>query len=600
MKIFQKSEFHCIARAVFLALECSLSFVLCSKDDSRADVKKPLEPVEEYLEDGTFLFRLYSPEISRIVIQPADNRYKHVPSIAYCGDKDLLGGFLVNNESGEESKMGQTAVIIRSSDGGFSWSEPVPELNLAEYSESPLTPVQDGRIQGEIHLNCFDGEEYACLSHRGGKTGENPLFISKRRDGGKWKTSRVVFTSKNQPYLSSTVNGTKAPAGTKNTYNIAGEEYDVIFFKPVGDDDGKILIPAVFMTKYGGRHRAGVFLIHGQRFSLMGLVPDNSDIEVWEPTLWKDSKGIYHMQCRNNKGIGGDTYDNHVLASSGNLTDWTEWEYLCEHIHVNRNMRYRMSDNLWLGVGSVHKNLRHGLSLWLSPDGKNWNHGICIGNENLKTDWTQYNDICTDGHNAYVLYSESIEKDLYSGVNSIGFASFRLPDSNSLAVMGSSKSYYETNGAISRPLTEGNNLILPPGCSGTVSVPTDIFELTVKVKMTETPQEGKPYTLMAIGDTRNGFWAVECRNTSGKYQIVLNNKVIEELSDPTDFTEFAVFIDCDKEVLKIGKEEFMFKSFPRVYLGNYYSSLPTPAGDLIYDVSGFSLKTFKRKYSTVP
>lgn len=595
MRIPSRNEICNIARAMIMALVCLLSFAMCSKKDMRADDKNPPATTTEYQEKNSFDFQLYSPEIYRTNILPADGRYKHVPSIAYCSQDNLLGGFLINYGSGEESKAGQTAVIIRSSDKGLTWSDPMPELNMPEYSENPLDPVQDSRLQGEIHVNCINGDEYACVVHRGGKPGENPLFLSRRTTGEKWKNNRVVFTSNNRPYLSTKVSGTDAPAGTKNTYNIDGEEYDVIFFKPVNDGGGKILIPAIFVTKFGGKHRTGVFMIQGQRFSLMGLVPDNGDIEVWEPTLWKDSDGTYYIQCRNNKSIGGETYDNHVISSSRNLSDWSDWEYLCENIHVNRNMRHRINDGLWLGVGSVHKNLRHGLSLWFSPDGKNWNHGICIGNENPKADWTQYNDICSDGVNAYVLYSESIDKDTYNGVNSIDFASFPLPDTDLLPVMGSSKSYYETNGAVSRPLAEGHYLILPPGCSGAVSVPWTIFELSVKVKMSENPQERKPYTLLAVGDTKNGFHTVECRNMAGKYQIVSEGRMIAELSDPMTFIEFSLFIDPERNVLRIGDEEFAFNSEPRVYLGNYYSSLPMPSGNLIYDVSGFCLKTFRYK-----
>ena len=536
---------------------------------------------------------IYSPEITHKVIAAPVGLYHHVPSITVSFNNALLGAYLRNEKSADESQRGQAAVFIRSSDGGNTWGEPVSELLLSEYSENPLDTT--GLLQGEIHVATLRAKEYACIAHRGKAVGKNAAFICSREDGGKWINRKILFASNtNTPILSDHVIGVTPPANYKSTYTINGLEYDIVLFKPMVNKNGKILIPAIFMRNYGSQQCVGVFSVSSTIIAIEGIVPlgKASEGALWEPTLWQANNGTYYIQCRNNNGIGSPSYDNHFISSSPDGLNWTPYDYLSEDIHVNRNMRIKARNDLWLGVGTAHSSLRHALSVWLSVDGVNWVYGPTIGNEDDINDFSQYSDIASDGTNAYVLYSETVDKATNGiVVNAIKFARFTLPQSQTYPVSGSRKMYYESNKKVSIPTCTNTSLTLPPGSSGSIATPASSWNLNLALRVSKAPTTGLPYMLVAVGDAETGYFNIEYRNVGGKIQLWAGGSFVEEIADYSgkDKIISIAFDKVKNEISAFGKTKVLGK-YARVYLGRYEYPLPVPSGNIIYNTEASSLK----------
>jgi len=540
------------------------------------------------------VLRIYSPVITYNNLESPTGLYRHVPSITVSFRNSLFGAYLRNQQNADESKRGQTGVFIRSSDGGNTWGEPVSELLLSEYSENPLDTT--GLLQGEIHVATLRAKEYACIAHRGMALGRNAAFISTREDEKKWVNHRLLFTiANNTPVLSSQVVGATPLANFKSTCTIEDVEYDIVLFNPMEDNLGRILIPAIFLTNYGAKHRVGVFSVSGSAVILEGIVPQGKASEgaLWEPTLWQANNGTYYIQCRNNNGIGSPSYDNHFISSSPDGLNWTPYDYLSEDIHVNRNMRIKARNDLWLGVGTAHSSLRHALSVWLSVDGVNWVYGPTIGNEDDINDFSQYSDIASDGTNAYVLYSETVDKATNGiVVNAIKFARFTLPQSQTYPVSGSRKMYYESNKKVSIPTCTNTSLTLPPGSSGSIATPASSWNLNLALRVSKAPTTGLSYMLVAVGDAETGYFNIEYRNVGGKIQLWAGGSFVEEIADYSgkDKIISIAFDKVKNEISAFGITKVLGK-YARVYLGRYVYSLPVPSGSITYNLITSSLKT---------
>lgn len=547
------------------------------------------DPVVPPIDDNRYL-SLYAPSIEYRLIAPPEGLYRHVPSISLSYDNGLMGAYLRNQVSSTESVRGQTAVFIRSNDKGNTWSEPKDELNSTLYTENPLDPVVDNMLQGEIHIAFIQNKEYACIAHRGGPTGGNGTYLATRENGGKWKINRILFTTNfNTIQLSSVVVGKVPSTGYKATYTIDDEEYDVVLFKPMEDSSKRILIPAIFMTKYGGKHRIGTFVVNGSMVTLAGLVPLGKavDASAWEPTLWQAKDGTYYIQCRNNANLGEPSFDNHLISSSKNLNDWTPMEFLSEDIHVNRQMRMKVRSDLWMGVGISHRSQRRSLVTYLSVDGIEWVHGARIGNEHLSNDWTHYSDIACDETNAYVLYSETVDKAQYDNhVNCIKFAKFPLPKARLIPVSGSPKAYYESVGKTGLPITSETHLTLVPGSSGSIALPRTAGTLSLFVKLTDAPkiEKDNPYILVAVGDAESGYFTIEYRMISGGIQLWAGNQFVENVGKYTEDKMISIDFNTVTNTVTAYEKSKVLGKYCRVYLGNYLFTLPKPIGNIVYNI----------------
>ena len=535
--------------------------------------------------------KIYNPIVQHKVIAPPEGLYRHVPSIALSFDNELMGAYLRNQVSNAESVRGQTAVFIRSNDHGNSWSEPIDELNSGNFTENPLDPISDNMLQGEIHVAFIQNKEYACIVHRGGPRGGNGTYLAVREKEGKWKIKRFLFSNNNAIQLSSNVIGKTPPSGLKATYTIEGEEYDIVLFKPIEDNQKRILIPAVFLTSYGDKHRIGVFIINGTEITLAGIIPlgNAQDASAWEPTLWQARNETYYIQCRNNVSVGEPSFDNHLISSSANLSEWSPMEFLAEDIHVNRQMRMKVRSDLWMGVGASHRSLRRSLVAYHSVDGVEWVHGARIGVEDKSNDWTHYSDIACDETNAYVLYSETVDKAQYGNhVNCIKFAKFPLPLSASLLVSGSPKAYYESVGVIDLPIVDETHLTLVPGSSGSLTTPKTSWALNLVLKVSSIPTSNAPYTIVSVGDEESGYFSVEYKRNGSIVQLWVNGSCVEDISNYNVEKEVSISYDYSKnEITGYGKTKVLNKN-ARVYLGNYKSTLPTPSGSIIYNIGASS------------
>ena len=530
---------------------------------------------------------VYSPAITYKTLAAPEGLYRHVPSIAVTFNNALFGAYLRNQQSADESKRGQTAVFVRSSDKGDTWTAPVSELLLSEYSENPLDTTGIP-VQGEIHIAFIGNKEYACIVHRGMPLGQNSTFFCSKENGKKWMNRRLLFTTNNNtPVLSAQVVGKIPPANYKATCNIDGVEYDVIFFKPIEDNQSRILIPAVFLTAYGDKHRVGVFSVADSFVVLEGTIPLGKAPEgsLWEPTLWQAKDGTYYIQCRSNTAIGAPSFDNHLLTTSIDKNNWTPFDYLSEDIHVNRHWRKKVCDDLWMGIGTAHGFLRHALAAWLSVDGVNWVHGPTIGNEDVSNDFSQNSDIAFDETNAYVLYSETIDKATYGTVvNGIKFARFALPQTQTCLVSGSKKMYYETVGMVNEPSSTAITLTLPAGSSGSIATPASNWNLNLSLHVSAPPVFGAPYILVAVGDAESGYFTVEYRNVGEMVQLWAGNVYIKDVINCLNDTTISVSLNYSmKEVSAYGQTKTLGK-YARVYLGRYLLSTPAPTGEIIYNI----------------
>lgn len=537
----------------------------------------------------------YIPSVTRVGVDTGSELYRHVPSIAVKSEASILGAYLYNDSSAAESAPGQRACFVRSTNNGATWSAKVEELNEAATANNPLTPQDEGGLQGEVFVlyDRAEDQEIATVAHRGSSAGSNRAFVSFRNaSGGKWTNYGIVFDSTtNAVVVSNTdVNGA-AGAGHKLTYRIDGIEYDVIPFKPVFADSGELVIPLLVVTIFGGKHRVTSLIrdVSGN-WTMGGVIPvgECPDGSAWEPTTWQAADGTWYCQARNNTGVGAPTSDNHIIATSSDLKSWTPFVFLDERMHVNRHMRMRARDDLWLGVGSSHYTNRNSLDLWISSDGHNFVYGPTIGNEDDGVDFTQYSDLDVYEGSGYAFYTEQADKDTSAAPNEVYFARFTLPDSN--PVSGSRRNQYEFNSGTA-PSVSGDVLTLPPLMSGAIATPGVPFVLSIRVRVT-VPPGAEPYTLLSVGDDRGGFFSLEYRNNGGDCELYAGGVFVGTVDGPTEFASFDVAVDpLNGNVSAFGQSKAL-RRFCRVYLGDLEPSA-AQSGNIEYDAAGSDLTIYR-------
>lgn len=533
----------------------------------------------------------YQPSITRVAVDVGSDLYRHVPSIAVKSASHVLGAYLYNDLSDAESATGQTAGFVRSSDNGATWTAKAAELNASGTATNPLTPVADGRIQGEVFV-LYDGsadQEIATVAHRGGAAGTNRGFISFRSatsndpTAQKWTNYGVRFNSTtNAIDLSNTdISGSSAASGFKLTYTLDGTEYDIVPFKPVFGVDGELVVPLVLVTSFGVDMRIGFAVRESGAWSMRGVVPlgEAGAGDSWEPTTWQAEDGTWYCQCRNNSAVGGISSDNHILSVSADLQSWTPWALLDEDIHVNRQMRMRATSALYLGVGSSHESNRNNLALFASIDGHQWVHGATIGAEVDGDDFTHYSDIDVFGGSAYVLYSEERPQATSAAPNEIRFARFALPTET--PIMGTAKNVYEFDSGTA-PSVTGGVLTIPPRQMGSVAALGAPYVLTLRARVSVAPST-TPYKIASIGDEALGYFSIEYRDNGGTTELWSGGVYVSDVAAPTEYADFQIAVDPRRGFVSCLGQNMALRRYARVYLGDTTIPATAQTGNILYD-----------------
>ena len=272
----------------------------------------------------------YNPTITRVAVDTGTNLYRHVPSIAVKSSSQILAAYLFNSSSASESAAGQRAGFRRSSDDGATWSALVEELNSSSTCTPPLDPAADSNIQGEVFVeyDSTNDREYAVVAHRSG-TNEASFFATRDASSAsattnKWTAFRMRWNSTtNEPSFSSSDISGAPDSGYKLTYTIDNTEYTAFPGKPVVATDGRLVVPMLYVTTFGAKHRAG-FLIRSAdltTWSNGGVVPQGTlaDADAWEFVLWQLDDLSWRGQCRD---LSGSDTDNHAVTQSSDLLGW--------------------------------------------------------------------------------------------------------------------------------------------------------------------------------------------------------------------------------------------------------------------------------------
>lgn len=542
-------------------------------------LRRVVRPNDHYALTG----QTYMPEITRALVDAGGSLYRHVPAIAVRADGHILGAYLRNQTSGAESADSQRAVFVRSDDKGLTWTPAVEELNEAATATNPLT-VAARPLQGEIFV-AYDrlaDQEIATVAHRGISPGNGYIAFRNAQAGAQWTNYRILFNSAGNPVLSSdSLDGTP-PAGLSQRMLVDGTNYEVVTFKPVFDRTGHMLvIPLLLVTAFGVDHRVAFLIRRDGAWSVSAPIP-LGDVDIgatWEPTTWQADDGTWYCQGRNNNGLGGASYDNHVIASSPDLQSWSPFVYLDADVHVNRIIKARASDRLWMGVGTTHPINRNALSLWLSIDGHQWSHGRTISDEVDGAAWAQYSDIDFHDGEAYVLYTAS-EPTTATAPNTVRFARFPLP--SGVPISGSDANHYLLDGGEKPSVRSGFALVIPPRMRGAVAGCGRPHVLTLRCRVTAAPGP-VPYVLAAVGNSRWGYLTVEYRQGAGGTELFSGGVKIADVASPMSWTTIQINIDpLAGHATAFGQTRATGR-FASVYLGDVSPGGTDQTGNIEYD-----------------
>lgn len=537
----------------------------------------------------------YNPEITRVAVDTGSGLYRHVPSIAVVNSGNLLGAYLFNDSSANESAAGQRAGFVRSTDNGVTWSTKAEELNTSATAENPLDPSGDGAIQGEVFViyDPSQNEEVAVVAHRGTSV-RNFTYIATRDASSttsKWSIKRVQWNSSNGDLnLTSTVTGT-AEAGFTRQNGIDGVAYDAIGFKPFFDQAGDLIVPVVYVTTFGSNHRVGFLKRSGGLWRELGVIPNGviGAGDAWEPTTWQSSDGTYYCQVRNLSGTGGSVSDNFGVASSSDLISWQPFDWQTYDTHSNRHVFTRAKQDLWLGVGVSHATNRNSLDLFSSGDGHSFVFGATIGNETDSTDFVHYSDLDVSDESAYVLYSEENDQASSPAPNEIRFARFALP--SGLPMSGSRKNEYEL-GSGTPPSVSGSELTIPPQMIGSIATFSKPSVISIRARVSVAPTTNK-YTIASIGDAVNGYFTIEYRDNSGTTELWAGGVYIQDVGAPTSYSDFNIAIDHVRRVVSAFGQSGTIARSARIYLGDT-DPVGAQTGNIVYDASASSMSVYDR------
>lgn len=535
----------------------------------------PAAPGKAVVDLRVFRGEAYDPAIMRVGVDVGTGYYRHIPTIAVKNSTQILAAYTYNPSSASESAAGQLVGFRRSSDDGANWSSLANELNSSAYATNPLDPSGDGAIQTESFVLYDAGrdEEIAALAHRAGSY--EACFIAFRDGAGadpsinRWTNYRLRWNATTNAVSPSASDVTgAADAGFKLTCTIDGVEYDAVPSKPVIATDGRLVLPVLFLTTFGSAHRVGFVVWSADRatVSMGGIVPlgDVGPGDAWEPMLWQAGDGSWRCQVRDNSGASPSA---HAISVSADLCGWSPFEHADTDLHLNRHVRIRVSDELYLGIGTSDDSARNNMALFASGDGECWVHGTTLSAEIDGTDFVHYGDLAVAGGKVYVLYSQEDTESTAPAPNEIHFARLSMvPGDGRLPVMATDKNRFELGSGAS-PSFSGNELTVPPRMMASMPSRGKRFLLTVRAKVSAAPGT-YAYRIVSVGDAVRGYFSIEYRDDSGAAKLYANGVEIGTVSAPTEYASFQVAVDLERGLVSAFGQQAEIGRWARIYFGD--------------------------------